>query len=443
MSEQACESVSAELSLLAATKIDIGVGLVGTDEDWNSTMRIFRDVTQSGAAEGASIDSTNITAWGNNSGPARSIQSGLISMVVRGSSAIFSRQSASQFYLDVEQLSVMHFMDATRFQSVISLLKTGSAYSIITDPSTLRPQISFSQATLGQCGDSLSCNLRNSIYGGTLRQPANAHPLATGIGTTSVDSTRDWLLTNVLQATDAYSRELATNMTSLLRRRNAVDDRVTKAWFVNPANKWTVSTTGAQSRLLLSDKLIVFAVIVLNDGNGKILRRRLLALSSAPHENGGSMVPVADLIVDPSSSRRHLLQQQQQSQSVSTISEEQAASLLQQMTTKPRTGIMPPVDFHVDIPYSVASMYGQEKSFYSFLDIKAVGIFQGSEWTQEQVNEEFMRRILANQKAVCPQCTGVYTAFKNMVDVSSSSKAGGRRLLQSGNVYEVRVHCLH
>ena len=60
----------------------------------------------------------------------------------------------------------------------------------------------------------------------------------------------------------------------------------------------------------------------------------------------------------------------------------------------------------------------------------------GREWTQEQVNNEFMRRILANQKAVCPQCTGVYLAFKNMLDFSST-KARGRRLLQSGNVYEV------
>lgn len=141
---KACESVSAELSLLSATKIDIGIGLVGLEEDWNSTMRIFPDVTQSGAAEGAAIDSTNLTAWGGSGGSSRSIQSALISMVVRGSSAIFSRASASQFYLDIEQLSVMHFLDATRFQNVINLLKQNSAYSIVTDPQSLRPRITFS-----------------------------------------------------------------------------------------------------------------------------------------------------------------------------------------------------------------------------------------------------------------------------------------------------------
>lgn len=44
-----------------------------------------------GADEGALLDSTNISAWGNLSGTAKSIQSGLISLVVRGSSSIFSR----------------------------------------------------------------------------------------------------------------------------------------------------------------------------------------------------------------------------------------------------------------------------------------------------------------------------------------------------------------
>lgn len=171
---KACESLSAELSLLSATKIDIGVGLVGLDEDWNTTMRIFPDVTQSGAAEGANIDSTNLTAWGNASGPSRSIQSALISLVVRGSSSIFSRASASQFYIDIEQLTVMHFLDATRFHNVISLLqqKDGGAYTITTDPDTLRPHITLSDVRrFAVCAFILQrshffCNLHDDNFNG-------------------------------------------------------------------------------------------------------------------------------------------------------------------------------------------------------------------------------------------------------------------------------------
>jgi hypothetical protein len=281
-----CETVSAEVSLMATTKVDIGVGFVGLDDNWNSTMRIFRDVTQSvslvvcssamcrflacvcflfdltflchchlgwhtflvlniikqkmlltflgceqGAVEGALIDSTNLTAWGNSSGPSRTIQSGLISLVVRDTSAIFRRPSANEFYINVEQLTTMHFLDATRFQSMVSLIKANQAFNVVNDPVSQRPYINFTDEALVRC-DRLSCALYNNIYGGSVKRPGSVHSFANGIGTTSLDLTRDWLLDNVLQATDDYSRALATNMTSLVRQNFGVDDRVTKAWYV-------------------------------------------------------------------------------------------------------------------------------------------------------------------------------------------------------------------
>ena len=444
-------------------------------------MRIFPDVTQSGAAEGASIDSTNITAWGNASGPARSIQSALISMVVRGSSAIFSRASASQFYLDIEQLSVMHFLDATSFQNVIALLRANNAFSVITDPQTQKPRIAFTEQALAQC-NRLSCNLHNNIYGGSVARfvqirvvycifagpatnskkqkiqfaciayvswpghllltarsrPAAVHSFATGIGSTSTDGTRDWLLSNVLQATDDYSRDLATNMTTLLRSKYDVDDRIRKAWFINPANKWSIQSTGAQSRLLLSDKMIMYAVIVLKDGNGKIMRRRLLSFSSSSSDAGTKeMVPISDTLVagekqEVQITSRHLLQQT--SSSVTTITEQQVAALLQQMQGKPRTGVIPPLDFRVSVPYTLASIYGVEQKLYLLLDIGAVGLFEGSQWTQQEVNDEFMRRVLSNQKVVCPDCSGIYPAFSNMrpeAQPQSMRRRRRRNLLQS------------
>jgi hypothetical protein len=101
----------------------------------------------------------------------------------------------------------------------------------------------------------------------------------------SLSATRDWLLSNVLQATDSFSYELAANMTKLVQSNFDINNRVNKAWFINPGNRWNVPLTGgAQSSLLLTDKLILFAVITLNDGSGNILRRRLLSFSPA----GGS-----------------------------------------------------------------------------------------------------------------------------------------------------------
>lgn len=110
----------------------------------------------------------------------------------------------------------MHFLDATRFSTVISLLQANNAFSAITDPVTGRPIINFTDAALAEC-TRLSCSMQSIIYGGDVKSSSAVHPLATGIGTTSTDATRDWILQNVLQATDQFSRELATNMTNLSR----------------------------------------------------------------------------------------------------------------------------------------------------------------------------------------------------------------------------------
>jgi len=93
---RSCESLSAEVSLLGTTKVDLAVGLVGLQSDWDNTMAIYRDVTQATAQQGGLLDRvTNATA------PARSIASGLISLVVKGNPGIFSRASASSFYIEV------------------------------------------------------------------------------------------------------------------------------------------------------------------------------------------------------------------------------------------------------------------------------------------------------------------------------------------------------
>ena len=231
-----------------------------------------------------------------------------------------------------------------------------------------------------------------------------------------------------------------------IRNRFAIDDRVTKAWFINPVNKWTITSTAAQSRLLLSDRLILFAVISLNDGNGKILRRRLMAFSSS-QDVPGSLVPLqVDDGAAATASRRSLLQQQQPRE-LATVSEQQVSSVLQQLSQSPRTGVMPPIDFEVNIPHTLASVYGVEDRYYELVYISAVGRFSSGE-QQVQVNDEFMRRLMANQAVVCPECSGIYPAFSNMrLDTTRSSGTAARRrnLLQlvSGAYYIPQCHQIH
>ena len=187
--------------------------------------------------------------------------------------------------------------------------------------------------------------------------------------------------------------------------------------FINPANKWTIRSTGAQSRLLLSDRMILYAVIALNDGNGKILRRRLLAMASSPDSSSSSLVSLGEFPVsvfggdvddEKRVQRRSLLQTAASSTAteLSTISEQQVATILQKLSENPRTGVMPPIDYNVDVPYTLASVYGIENRFYLLLEVNAVGKFD-SAVTRQQVNDEFMRRIMANQAVVCKECSGI------------------------------------
>ena len=41
----------------------------------------------------------------------------------------------------------MHFLDATRFDAMISLIQSNQAYSVILDPDTLRPIINFTDVS--------------------------------------------------------------------------------------------------------------------------------------------------------------------------------------------------------------------------------------------------------------------------------------------------------
>ena len=97
---------------------------------------VSQDVTQPAPSGGAILDtSKNYTA--------QSIQQALITVVLKGSNSIFGKLSASNFYLDIEQLSVIHFLDAARFNSIVGLIRAGNAYTISLTPGTGRPALGF------------------------------------------------------------------------------------------------------------------------------------------------------------------------------------------------------------------------------------------------------------------------------------------------------------
>ena len=186
-------------------------------------------------------------------------------------------------------------------------------------------------------------------------------------------------MANILKATDEYSYNLSTNMTALLRKNFAINDRVRKAWFVNPGNRWNIPTTaGYQSDLLLSDRVIVTAIITLNDGGGNILRRRLMSFASSPDDP--STMQRIMRSSSSSRSRRGLLQQQSDAGTTEEYvrvslkpeqlepDDEMIKDTMRQIAQEPRSGVLPAFQFNVDIPKTMTEVYGLDdaKSFNVF-----------------------------------------------------------------------------
>lgn len=141
-------------------------------------------------------------------------------------------------------------------------------------------------------------------------------------------------------------------------------------------NRWNVPmTNGYQSDLLLSDRLIVTAVVTLNDGGGNILRRRLMSFASSS-SSGNSMQPIEPHI-QHSSARRDLLQTSSTSDEylyvplkAEPVEADDAAvkDALQQIAQQPRTGSLPAFQYNVDILKTMTGIYGvdESKSFNIF-----------------------------------------------------------------------------
>ena len=156
-----------------------------------------------------------------------------------------------------------------------------------------------------------------------------------------------------------------------------------QAWFVNPGNRWNIPmTNGYQSDLLLSDRLIVTAVITLNDGGGNILRRRLMSFSSPSSlsPNGQSLQPI-ETVPDENSAKasaRSLLQTNNAAvneylsvpltPSQAEPDDGMVRDALQQISQQPRTGSLPAFQYNIDIIKAMTDIYGVDdtKSFNIF-----------------------------------------------------------------------------
>jgi hypothetical protein len=130
----------------------------------------------------------------------------------------------------MDHMVTMHFLDDTKFDAVKSLINSGTAYNINTNPVTNKLQIEMRPEVLDACSggsDGLySCAIRHDVTSGNIVTPYSVYPLATGFGTYDDSESVDWLTTNLLGVSE-YSQALALNMTKLVRNKYNINHKVT------------------------------------------------------------------------------------------------------------------------------------------------------------------------------------------------------------------------
>lgn len=308
----------------------------------------------------------------------------------------------------------------------------------------------------GADADTLSCAMYTNIYGRTVARPFAVHPLATGIRTTNQAATRDWLMGNILKATDEYSTALSTNMTTLTRQNFAIDDRVNKAWFVSPGNRWNIPmTNGYQSDLLLSDKLIMISMITLNDGDGNVLRRRLLSFSSslsststevrmqlvhddddddddhAKNEDGYAGRRSRSLLSSSPAPPGYV------SVPVKAVRNEADDSMVTEalksiMLQEPRAGTLPTIQYNIDVPETMTRIFGVEGSPFVVLEFLLYARYDEKKDqydAMEQIGREFQRRLQANKDIYCKTCDKVVPVFNNLQTFGEGVVEGGAGII--------------
>lgn len=342
-----CDGIAAATDL---TDVARAVIIVGSAEDESeiTRLRIFgedEDITSSavGPTTSKKIDTD-------------SIESALMTLVVMGNASFFQPpalpsggRAASDFFgLEVEDIITIHIMeentgfDAGRAKEVLDLVVNPAAVEPTADDTyslngafnmrviraEKRARLDPSDALLDICAFSatrptlpgsfpVSCIIRRDIDGKNNYPIANGADWATAMelphcapadatcattvegatapaGGGGVATDVEDFMASVLGGSE-YARNLGTSFAGVIAKRYQLNDIENRAFWINPGYEWTPTQTGGQSRFQVSQKLVFFALINLNENREvdatarRSMGRRFLLQSTAEVEKGSGM----------------------------------------------------------------------------------------------------------------------------------------------------------
>eukprot|EP00286_Rhodomonas_abbreviata_P025708 CAMPEP_0181307620 /NCGR_PEP_ID=MMETSP1101-20121128/10988_1 /TAXON_ID=46948 /ORGANISM="Rhodomonas abbreviata, Strain Caron Lab Isolate" /LENGTH=1364 /DNA_ID=CAMNT_0023413871 /DNA_START=99 /DNA_END=4193 /DNA_ORIENTATION=+ len=289
-----CSEETAAADLQGVAHVDLMVGSAIVEQELDRLwMRTNLEQTNQSDVESVEVNTT-------------SIESSIMTLVVRGDESYFTQANTGRFKLEIEDIITLHIMEndtPQRFQEILALVEQGNAFSITADAwghhTYLDPTVALSE----KCSFFPEPASRENIIPAVCvarRDIKNRVPQVVngGVRTAMEVLARtlpdtDWtdcedFMTDIFGSSD-YAKELGREFGKLVVNKWTVNNRYIRAWWINPGYEWTpASTGGSLSRFTLSQRLIMFALVNLNEDFMSSRRMLLATANPRPDASGTS-----------------------------------------------------------------------------------------------------------------------------------------------------------
>ena len=291
--------VEVESSIEELLTLDIFLGLVGLDEDFDSALVKNEDVTRQTITQNMRRD---ISSKASN----------VMTVLIKGDANTFDQPYASEYTLAVEDIITLHFLSADKLAAVQLLMDGGGAFSQVRSlpgelsimkllPSDALLQLCPMQAIAGRYGCITRREVTKRDIDGRATSIINIAPNdATDLNNVSTRAGA-WAA-NLLGNTE-YARQLGFNHSTIMNQRYNLNARYRRGFVISPTTPWRkreMDVAGIDSPLDLSQITITTMLISIDANNNRIYR------STVP---GGAARPTAGVrrllgVDEPSISQR-------------------------------------------------------------------------------------------------------------------------------------------
>jgi cysteine-rich repeat protein len=417
-----CETLSKSLTLDTLTEVSMAVGLVGNTADWDTSMTTIHDAMSTTAYQN--------TPFVDAGEAHKSLASSLVTMVVKAKPTLELAFSGSTYYLQVDYLVSMHFLDDNKFTQVSDMMAAGTAYTADVNPTNKFMEIQFTPAATASCTLSntatYSCGIRRGIIKG-VSQPGACQDFANSTHGPDPVGPVKFIEDNLLGKNE-FATALATNMTQLVRSKYEINDMLSRAWYINPGYTWP--SAGGLSALYLTDKMIAVAAITLRDSvTDQTAGRRLLNIVTSP--DGTTDITEVDVMSDsvavPDVMSNSVAVQGRR---LLTTAEEDAANLVtatQLLKDNPFRSQTPAIRFNVSIAETLLKIFevpaGTPWTLVDFtinIDSTSTDIIK--------LTTDLLAVLNGSPKKFCPYCKKAYGAFALVLTIEEKQMA--RRALK-------------